>query len=188
MGRVADVSTDRHAAEVDVLAVWKGPDLPATVEVRGGYAGDVEQRRYNEGAVYLFFPGNRRAPFVDDVCTATRLYSGPQLVIPPYLADAAGSETARLPLGSEPEQPAPSSSMLAAVVIILLVLLTFVGVLGLYQKTVRVTSRRAPAPADKPIFKPVRKGRRQQKVRAYTATGSRAARRHAKAHKAHGED
>ena len=179
VGRVTDVPTDRHSATVRVLSVWKGPDLEQTVEVAGGYDGDPDLRRYNQGAVYLFFPSNRRPPFIDDVCTATRLYSGPALAIPPYLTDEAGAEQARMPLGEDELEEATTTPM-TAIAIALVLLLTLLGLIAVYGRLVRVAPPK-PEPEEKPIFKPVRKRkRRQTRVGAYTATGSRAARKHAK--------
>ncbi len=179
VGRTTDVATDRHSATVRVLSVWKGPDLEQTVAVTGGYEGDPDLRRYNEGAVYLFFPSNRRPPFIDDVCTATRLYSGPALVIPPYLTDEAGTSKARMPLGEAALEEAEATPI-TAIAIAVVLLLTLLGLITMYGRVVRVAPPKRE-PEEKPIFKPVRKRRRRQtRVRAYTATGSRAARKHAK--------
>jgi hypothetical protein len=178
VGRATEVSTDRHSVAVTVLSVWKGPDLPVTIEVVGGFAGDPELRRYNRGAVYLFMPTNRSEPFVDDVCSATRPYSGPALVIPPYLSEAAGAEKARMPVGAE-EVEAEASAM-TPIAIGVLLLLTVLGLLGFYRRALRVDPVRVSAASGKPLFKPVRKRRRQSKVGTFTSTGSRAARRHAK--------
>lgn len=65
-------------ATVRVEEVWKGPPLPGTVVVRGGpqdtnVATSVD-RSFDVGNQYLFFPVNRRSPFKDNICTATRRY------------------------------------------------------------------------------------------------------------------
>jgi hypothetical protein len=138
VGKVALVDGTRTQATVRVLSVWKGPDLDQLIEVSGGYEGGGNMRRFTNGGVYLFFPNNRRPPFVDDACTATRLYSGPQLTIPPYLADEAGSTSARMPLPLE-EEPEGSSanSIFLPLTIGMFLVLTILGVVALYGRAVR---------------------------------------------------
>ena len=177
-GRVSDVDESGTVATVQVLGIWKASapsEIPASVQVTGGFEGDPEFRRYNKSATYLFFPANRRAPFVDPVCSPTRLYSGSILAIPPYLTEATGSANAVVPSDAETDEP--SSSVLTPIAIGILVLLTLVGVIRLYSRAVRFDSRPAQESAEKPIFKPVKRRRREGRVRGYTDKASRSARR-----------
>ncbi len=100
-GKVGSVDATPTQAGARVAPVWKGPELPAELGLVGGFEGEAAKRMYNTGATYLFMPSNRQAPFIDGPCSQTRFYSGPALVIPPYLAAAVGTDTARMPLGVE---------------------------------------------------------------------------------------
>jgi hypothetical protein len=60
-------------AVVEVQSIWKGEDLLGVTRVEGG---DVESpsrddRTFETGQQYVFFPRNDRPPFRDDRCSAT---------------------------------------------------------------------------------------------------------------------
>lgn len=79
VGEVESTSAGGRAATVRVTDVWKGEDVPATVEVVGGetspnVASSVD-RTYRDGTTYLFVPADASAPYEDNACTATRPYS-----------------------------------------------------------------------------------------------------------------
>jgi hypothetical protein len=59
VGKVTRVTNAGRTAEVSVLEVWRGPDQPQVVVVRGGPDGNAAtsvDRTYEEGVTYLFFP------------------------------------------------------------------------------------------------------------------------------------
>lgn len=88
-------------AEMDVIAIWKGPDLPETVTIDGATGEELSlHRRFVAGQTYLVFPLNYAEPFQDNQCTATRAYTTTGLAIPPYLVDVVGEETARPPIAT----------------------------------------------------------------------------------------
>jgi len=76
VGTVVSTSNGNRWAEVSVEEVWRGPDQPATVVVRGGPLGDVftsVDRSYRAGARYLFFPfaDPESGGLADNACTST---------------------------------------------------------------------------------------------------------------------
>lgn len=81
VGTVLSASQAGRLAEVHVEQVWNGPDLPQTVEARGGpgasmpNGGSSIDRTYEAGRRYLFFPTNGSPPFDDNQCSATMLYT-----------------------------------------------------------------------------------------------------------------
>ncbi len=147
IGTVASVSAGRTVATVAVAAVWKGDDLPGELEVRGGYEGDPDPATFNVGGTYIFFPDNRRPPFVSDACSGTRLYSGPPLVVPPYLADEAGTATGRAPLPDAVES-SPESTVLEPVIAAIGGLLIMFGLAAAYFGALRRPSSRVRAAAN----------------------------------------
>lgn len=78
VGRVETTSNREREAAVAVESVWKGPDLPAQVEVFGGPRQEnvaaSNDRHFEDGTRYLFIPTNRRPPFRDNDCTQTQRY------------------------------------------------------------------------------------------------------------------
>jgi len=81
VGTVVSTDSGDRLAHVRVEQIWVGPDLPQTVEVRGGpgslasnEASSVD-RRYDSGRRYLFVPTNNSPPFEDNSCTATTPYT-----------------------------------------------------------------------------------------------------------------
>jgi hypothetical protein len=98
MARVESVSNAGRTAEMAVMAVWKGSDLPEHVTVNGDVSEAVGARTFQRGSVYLVFPTNDHLPFADNACSATRITRPNGLIIPPDLIDAVGSASARAPL------------------------------------------------------------------------------------------
>jgi hypothetical protein len=102
VGRVVRLSNNDRTAEVEVLAVWKGRDLPPVVVLLGGSDDPAEldenDRMYRVGVTYLVVSEDLRPPFEDDRCTATRAFGGSPSVIPGNLRDAVGAAVARSPV------------------------------------------------------------------------------------------
>lgn len=74
VGTVTSVANGGRWATVRVDEVWKGPDQPAEVVVRGGPGGNVASsvdRTYEVGTRYLFAAGISDGNLVDNSCSAT---------------------------------------------------------------------------------------------------------------------
>jgi hypothetical protein len=72
-GQVIETAGRGRVAVVEVQSIWKGGDLLGVTRVEGG---DVESpsgddRTFETGQQYVFFPRNDRPPFRDDRCSAT---------------------------------------------------------------------------------------------------------------------
>jgi hypothetical protein len=72
-GRVLETAGKGRVAVVEVRSIWKGGDILGVTRVEGG---DVESpsrddRTFETGQQYVFFPRNDRPPFRDDRCSAT---------------------------------------------------------------------------------------------------------------------
>jgi hypothetical protein len=109
VGTVTETSNRNSWATVQVEDVWKGPDLPAVVLIKGGPGGNAAtsvDRTFEVGVKYLFFPllgnGTEPAPaidtqigLVDNSCTNTT----------PWVPELAGLRPAdaRAPGGAAPE-------------------------------------------------------------------------------------
>lgn len=87
VGEVIELANRGRTAIVEVVQVWKGPELPATVVVRGG-PGDPgvfsSVDRTFERDTYVFFPVSSAPPFEDNACTLTQLRTPDQDVINPF--------------------------------------------------------------------------------------------------------
>jgi len=138
MGRVESTSDAGRTAEMAVMAVWKGDDLPPHVTVNGNTgATAANARTFQQGGIYLIFPANDRPPFADDACTATRIYRPNGLVIPPDLVGAVGSASARAPVAESAEEetdgggvPVGLGIMFVALGAIILAAFTFPKIAG----------------------------------------------------------
>jgi hypothetical protein len=72
-GRVIETAGKGRVAVVEVQSIWKGEDILGVTRVEGG---DVESpsrddRTFETGQEYVFFPRNDHPPFRDDRCSAT---------------------------------------------------------------------------------------------------------------------
>ena len=96
VGTVAETSNHNSWASVVVEEVWRGPDQPAAVIVKGGPAGDMVtsvDRSFEVGVKYLFFPyASEAGDLADNSCTNTVAWSADLAQLRP--ADA------RQPLGA----------------------------------------------------------------------------------------
>lgn len=98
VGTVSATSNGDRWAEVAVQEVWRGPDMPATVAVRGGPAGNSAtsvDRSFQAGMTYLFVPyvDQESGALADNSCTNTTEWTEDLAKLRP--ADA------RKPLGAE---------------------------------------------------------------------------------------
>jgi hypothetical protein len=72
-GRVIETAGRGRVAVVEVQSVWKGGDILGVTRVEGGEVGSPtrDDRTFETGQQYVFFPGNDHPPFRDDRCSAT---------------------------------------------------------------------------------------------------------------------
>ena len=126
VGRVAETSDAGRVAQVQVLAIWKGRDLPEVVEVRGtsGTAGTID-RRFDAAKTYLFVPENARAPFLASACSATQSFVGPANIVPTAYQDAVGATAGRI-ISSSPD----NGELEAGLVRSILPLLAMIGLIA----------------------------------------------------------
>ena len=96
VGTVAETSNRNSWASVVVEEVWRGPDQPAAVIVKGGPEGNMAtsvDRFFEVGVKYLFFPyAGEAGDLADNSCTNTVQWSADLAQLRP--ADA------RQPLGA----------------------------------------------------------------------------------------
>ena len=122
VGTVTETTKRNTWASVAVEEVWRGPDLPATVVVKGGSGGDgmsSVDRSFQAGVKYLFFPyATEGGDLADNTCTNTVEWS-PDL-------EGVRPASVRQPLGGNEE---PGGFYLAGVVAPLGVALLVAGAL-----------------------------------------------------------
>jgi hypothetical protein len=97
IGTVTSTTNRNTWASVAVDEVWRGPDQPANVIVRGGPAGNAAtsvDRAFEPGVKYIFFPYSDEAGLADNSCTNTQPWTDDMAALRP--ADArppiAGSD------------------------------------------------------------------------------------------------
>jgi hypothetical protein len=99
VGTVVSTSDGDRVARVSVESIWKGPDLPAYVDVHGspssgsGAATSVD-RRFRTGERELFVLFSDRAPYQDNSCSATQPYTEALSALAPDDARPAAPPTA----------------------------------------------------------------------------------------------
>ena len=101
VGTVTSTANRDSWASVTVEEVWRGPDQPATVVVKGGPAGNAAtsvDRSFVVGTKYLFFPYvDPEAGLSDNSCTNTQAWTNDLAAIRP--ADARQPTGASAPSG-----------------------------------------------------------------------------------------
>ena len=99
VGTVAQTANRSSWANVEVTEVWRGPDQPRAVVVKGGPEGNAAtsvDRVFEPGVTYLFFPyAETGVGLADNSCTSTT----------PWTEDLAALRPAdsRAPIGADPE-------------------------------------------------------------------------------------
>ncbi len=150
VGRTVEVANRGRTAQMEVLQIWKGRDLPQYVTVVGGSASATEagsnDRIFENGRTYLVFPHNRTSPFTDDRCTATRLYDAPTgQAIPANLKAAVGADQARVPLAAPADNGALDGSKMGPWIIAMGLLLLGLLLVWGYTRLTRGDGARASA-------------------------------------------
>jgi hypothetical protein len=126
VGTVVYTSDANRSARVKVESIWKGPGLPAYVDVHGEAPGSGMMSAsegdhvYHPGGRYLFAPLNSSSPFLDygECATLTQTYSDALAAYAP--ADArhpAGATAVDLIENAVGEYWWPSLPVLAVVVV-----------------------------------------------------------------------
>ncbi len=97
VGTVAATTNRNSWASVEVTEVWRGPDQPRAVVVRGGPPGNAAtsvDRAFETGVTYLFFPfADSEIGLADNSCTSTTPWTEELAALRP--ADS------RAPIGAE---------------------------------------------------------------------------------------
>ena len=112
VGLVTSVASDDRIALMQVVEIWKGPDLQPTVKVHGGdphtSTAGPEDRAFEVGRTYLVVPSNGSPPFEDSLCTATMPYR-PTGSIPPEYGPAVGAFEVRYAEDTDAALEAPTA-------------------------------------------------------------------------------
>lgn len=99
VGTVVSTSDGDRVAHVKVESIWKGPNLPAYVDVHGspvsGFstASSVD-RRYRAGEQDLFVLFSDQPPYQDNSCSVTQPYTAALAALAPSDARSPASPTA----------------------------------------------------------------------------------------------
>jgi hypothetical protein len=99
VGTVVSTSDGDRVARVTVESIWRGPDLPAYVDVHGSpssgscTATSVD-RRFRTGERDLFVLSSDRTPYSDNSCSATQPYTEALSALAPDDARPAAPPTA----------------------------------------------------------------------------------------------
>lgn len=142
-GTVRALTNQGRTATVDVIRVWKGPDLPKRVEVRGTIATQSKvvtalDRLYALDSTYLFLPPAGAAPrFVENRCSATRTLDA-------GLAARAPTDGGRVPVGEGVALPREGLGRFVPLMIVIPALLVLGGLLLAARRQTR-RSRTPPA-------------------------------------------
>ena len=80
VGTVVYTSDQDRVARVKVESVWRGPTMPAYVDVHGSpvsgpFTASSVDRHYQSGGRYLFVPVSGSPPFDDNSCSLTQPYT-----------------------------------------------------------------------------------------------------------------
>jgi len=99
VGTVTATSNRDSWATVQIEEIWKGPDQPASVLVKGGPGGNAAtsvDRTFQVGVKYVFFPYLDGATLADNACTSTTPWSDGLLGLRP-----SDARTPLVPTGGE---------------------------------------------------------------------------------------
>ena len=107
VGTVTATTHENRIALVHVESVWRGPDLPLVVEVRGSSVAltpvppgmgvaSSEDHYYQVGQRYIVAPSNDTPPLNDGACSWTRPYSAEIAALVPGIPCSPASSPAAL--------------------------------------------------------------------------------------------
>jgi hypothetical protein len=78
VGTVTSVQHEGRSARVEVAEIWRGGELPSEVTVSGGRDPTQpmeDDRTFEAGTTYLFFPTIQDGRMVDGICSATTAWT-----------------------------------------------------------------------------------------------------------------
>ena len=104
IGVVVELSNHNRTAIMEVEQVWKGPELPEMVTVRGGPEDPnslTSVDRAFERGTYVVFPLNSAPPFEDNACTLTQRTTSALDVINPLVVEPPEDPNAPEPVTIE---------------------------------------------------------------------------------------
>ena len=128
VGTVVSTSDGDRVAHVKVESIWKGPNLPAYVDVHGspvsgfGTASSVD-RRYRAGERDLFVLFSDQPPYQDNSCSATQPYTAALAALAPSDARPPAPPTAREQIQIWFNQ----YRLLMAIAVVVLAVVAFIG-------------------------------------------------------------
>lgn len=98
VGTVILTSDNDRVARVRVETIWRGPELPAYVDVHGspmsGVGASSIDRKYTAGTRYLFVLFSADQPLQDNNCSGTQVYSAELATLSPAGARSPAPATA----------------------------------------------------------------------------------------------
>jgi hypothetical protein len=130
VGTVVSTSDGDRVARVRVESIWKGPNLPAYVDIRGAYeTGPFApytsvDRRFRAGERDVFVLFNDRPPYRDNSCSATQPYTTEIAAFAP--ADAR--PPAPLTAGEQIQNLVTQFWLPAGIAVLVIGLAAFIGV------------------------------------------------------------
>jgi hypothetical protein len=135
VGRVTDTDNQDRWAIVEIDEIWWGPDVPGTVEVRGGErpgVGSSVDRSYEVGVRYLFAVADRGGILTDNSCTMTRHWDDGLLRLRPVDARLPAPDSG--PAATNPPAPASPVPALIAVAFAFVLGCVVFGAVGLVRR------------------------------------------------------
>jgi hypothetical protein len=103
VGTVLFTSDNERVARVKVESIWRGPELPAYVDVHGSPVSGLNtassvDRKYSAGTRYLFILFSADRPLQDNSCSATQVYTSELAALAPADARSPAPATALDPV------------------------------------------------------------------------------------------
>jgi hypothetical protein len=129
VGLVVYTSDQNRFARVKVESIWKGPGLPAYVDVHGEapgsglFSGSEGDHQYQAGQRYLFFPLNDHPPFQDygDCNSSTEVYTSDLAANAPQGAKLPDSPTPLDAVGNFADQYSPAGAIAGSVLAVIVI-------------------------------------------------------------------
>ena len=98
VGKVVFTSDNDRVARVRVESIWRGPELPAYVDVHGssvsGPSASSIDRKFNAGMRYLFVLYSANQPLQDNSCSGTQIFTTELAALAPAGARSPAPATA----------------------------------------------------------------------------------------------
>ena len=138
IGTIVSTSDGDRVARVRVESIWKGPDLPAYVDVHGspasgwGAATSVD-RRFSAGERDLFVLFSDRPPYTDNNCSATQPYTAELAALAPADARPPAPPTA----GDQFQNLVSEFWLPVGIAIVIVAIAAFIGVRRLARSVTR---------------------------------------------------